>query len=185
MADGDAAEPEAVAPDDAGQAAESPPAAPERYGAALTSSRGQDVLHPTREQYLDVVRAAHDDDFHVCVDLVAVDYLAHPGRDDLPPGLAPERFEIVVGLLSHTSRSRIRLRVQVPESDAVVASLFAIHPGTEAAEREAFDLLGISFDGHPDLTRILLPEDWVGHPLRKDADSGRIPVQFKSPAPTR
>ena len=70
--------------------------------------------------------------------------------------------------------------MQVPEDDAVVPSLFDVHPGTEAMEREVFDLFGISFDGHPDLTRILMPEDWVGHPLRKDEAMGRIPVQFKA-----
>jgi NADH-quinone oxidoreductase subunit C len=67
----------------------------------------------------------------------------------------------------------------VPEGDPVVASLFDLFPGTEAMEREAFDMFGISFADHPDLTRILMPEDWVGHPLRKDYEIGRIPVQFK------
>jgi len=60
-----------------------------------------------------------------------------------------------------------------------VPTLFEIHPGTEAAEREVYDMFGIEFAGHPDLTRILMPEDWIGHPLRKDYYSGRIPVQFK------
>ncbi len=63
--------------------------------------------------------------------------------------------------------------------DPVLPSLFDLWPGTEAMEREAFDMFGIRFDGHPDLTRILMPEDWIGHPLRKDYDVGAIPVQFK------
>ncbi len=90
----------------------------------------------------------------------------------------------MVTLISHHERERLRLRVQVPESDPVVPTLFELHPGTEAMEREVFDLFGISFTGHPDLTRILLPEDWHGHPLRKDHAVGSIPVQFKD-APSR
>jgi NADH-quinone oxidoreductase subunit C len=97
----------------------------------------------------------------------------------LPDDVEAERFEVVVNLLDLSNRRRVRLRVQVPESDPVVASLFDIHPGTEAMEREVFDMFGVRFDGHPDLTRILMPEDWEGHPLRKDYDVGQIPVQFK------
>jgi len=82
-------------------------------------------------------------------------------------------------LISHHERARLRIRVQVPETDPVVPTLFEVHPGTEAMEREVFDMFGISFEGHPDLTRILMPEDWEGHPLRKDYGIGRIPVQFK------
>jgi NADH-quinone oxidoreductase subunit C len=95
-----------------------------------------------------------------------------------------ERFEVVVNLLSLSLRRRIRVRMQVPAGDPVVASLFDVYPGTENMEREAFDMFGIRFEGHPDLTRILMPEDWEGHPLRKDYAVGRVPVQFKgAPGP--
>ena len=69
--------------------------------------------------------------------------------------------------------------MQVPQDDPVLPTLFHVHPGVQNAERETFDLFGIRFDGHPDMTRILLPDDWEGHPLRKDYTVGRIPVQFK------
>ena len=121
------------------------------------------------------------DGYAMCVDLTAVDYLTHPGRT-LPEGVSAERFELVVNLLSLEQRRRLRVRVQVPESDPSVASAFALYPGTEAMEREVFDMFGISFTDHPDLTRILMPEDWDGHPLRKDFAQGRIPVQFKGAA---
>jgi NADH-quinone oxidoreductase subunit C len=149
------------------------------YDVPTTSSRGQAVLHPRREQLLDVVRDLRDEGFGVCVDVTAVDYLVYDAPRGLPDGVAPERFEVVIGLLSHSRRERLRLRVQVPEGDPTVPSLFEIHPGSEALEREAFDMFGIHFEGHPDLTRILMPEDWEGHPLRKDYPVGVIPVQFK------
>ena len=97
----------------------------------------------------------------------------------IAPGTAePERFGVVVNLLSIERRQRVRLRVQVPEADLSLPSLFDMYPGTEAMEREAYDMFGIQFSDHPDLTRILMPEDWDGFPLRKDYDQGRIPVQF-------
>lgn len=148
------------------------------HGCVVTLSRGQRVAHVPRERLVEVVRALYADGFDVCVDLTGVDYLGAPARE-LPQGTAPQRFEVVVNLLSISRRERLRLRVQVPESDPSVPSLFEVHPGTEAHERETFDMFGIVFDGHPDMTRILMPEDWVGHPLRKDYDEGRIPVQFK------
>jgi NADH-quinone oxidoreductase subunit C len=90
----------------------------------------------------------------------------------------------VYGFINHGTAERVRVRVQVPGAEAVVPTLFDRYPGTEAQERETYDLVGIVFDGHPDLTRILMPEDWRGHPLRRDYDVGRIPVQFKgAPAP--
>ena len=131
----------------------------------------------------DLVAAFRDAGFEMCADLCAVDYLTHPGRP-LPDGVSPERFEVVVNLLSLSLRQRVRIRVQVPESDPVVDSIVEVYPGADAMEREAYDLLGIVFSGHPDLTRILMPEDWEGHPLRKDYGVGRVPVQFKeAPGP--
>ena len=141
-------------------------------------SRGQTVVFVPRDRYLAVMKQLADDGFTMCVDLTAVDYLSHPGRA-LPEGVQAERFEVVANLLSMQRRERLRVRVQVPENDPTLASLFDLHPGTEAMEREVFDMFGISFTGHPDLTRILMPEDWDGHPLRKDYEVGRIPVQFK------
>ena len=144
---------------------------------------GQEVLFPTRDQYLDVVSALRDEGFETCADLCAVDYLTHPGRR-LPEGVVAERFEVVVNLLSLSQVRRVRVRVQVPADDPTVPTLFDVYPGTEAMEREAYDLFGVMFTGHPDMTRILLPEDWEGHPLRKDYGVGRVPVQFKgAPGP--
>lgn len=154
------------------------------HGAPVSWSRGQEVVHPTRESYVDVVSALWDEGYDMCADLSAVDYLTHPGRA-LPPGISPERFEVVVNLLHLTERRRVRVRVQVPQDDPRVMSLFGLYPGTEAMEREAYDMFGISFDGHPDLTRILMPDDWEGHPLRKDYPVGRVPVQFKAAPSTR
>ena len=138
----------------------------------------QDVRHVPLDQLLATVKGLADEGYVMCVDLIGVDYLEHMGRP-LPDDVTAERFELVVNLLDLANRRRVRLRVQVPESDPVVASLFDVHPGTEAMEREAFDMFGLLFDGHPDLTRILMPEDWEGHPLRKDYAVGTIPVQFK------
>jgi NADH-quinone oxidoreductase subunit C len=151
------------------------------HGLPLHDSHGQAVLHPTREQYVGLVKRLLDDGYEMCADLTAVDYLLAPRRS-LPDGVVAERFEVVVNLLSLSRRRRLRLRVQVPEADATIPTLFDLYPGTEAMEREVYDMFGIVFTDHPDLTRILMPEDWDGHPLRKDYDQGRIPVQFTGDA---
>jgi NADH-quinone oxidoreductase subunit C len=148
------------------------------YDCPRTESCGQAVIHPSRDTYVASVKAALDDGYTMCTDLTAADYLAHPGRE-LPDTIQPGRFEVVVNLLDLERARRLRLRVQVPGDDPDVPSLFDVHPGTEAMEREVFDMFGITFAGHPDLTRILMPEDWEGYPLRKDYVVGEIPVQFK------
>ena len=170
MSDAPAAPPDEGAPS---------PEPPSMHGCPRSDSRGQTVLHPSREQYVGVIRTLLDEGYEMCVDLTATDYLLMPQRA-VPDGVAAERFEVVVNLLSLSARQRIRLRVQVPADDATIDSLFDLHPGTEAMEREVFDMFGITFTNHPDLTRILMPEDWEGHPLRKDYDAGAIPVQFST-----
>jgi NADH-quinone oxidoreductase subunit C len=138
---------------------------------------------PTPDQYFALISSLRDDDFEMCVDVCGVDYLDHFDRW-LPDGVEPSRFEVVVNMLSLSKKQRVRVRVQAGNDAPEVDSLFTLYPGTEAMEREAFDLLGILFTNHPDLTRILMPEEWEGHPLRKDYGAGRVPVQFKeSPGP--
>jgi len=169
----DAADDATLAADD-----ESAAAPADLHGCAVADSRGQIVVHPSRDQYVELVKALADDGYAMVVDLCGVDYLRHMERP-VPPGVTAERFEVVLNLLDIVNRRRIRVRVQVPETDPSVPSLFDLHPAVEAYEREAYDMFGIEFTDHPDLTRILMPEDWVGHPLRKDDDVGQIPVQFK------
>jgi len=138
------------------------------------------VTFVTSSDYISVIQQLYAEGFTMCVDLTAVDYLLHPSRT-VPSDVTAQRCEVVVNLLSISKHERMRVRLQVAEGESV-PSLFDIHPSTEAMEREVFDMFGISFDGHPDLTRILMPEDWDGHPLRKDYSQGRIPVQFKGAA---
>jgi NADH-quinone oxidoreductase subunit C len=156
-------------------------ASTELHGSPLIESAGQSVLFVAKDRYTDTIKSLALDGYEMCVDLTAVDFLTHPGRT-LPADITAERFEVVVNLLSMRDHKRLRLRVQVSEADAIIDSAFEIYPGTEAMEREVFDMFGIAFNNHPDLTRILMPEDWDGHPLRKDYAQGRIPVQFKGAA---
>jgi NADH-quinone oxidoreductase subunit C len=94
-------------------------------------------------------------------DLTAVDFSQYPGD-------AGPRFEVVYNMISTVYRHRIRLKVRVPEEDPRVDSVASIWQTANWHERETYDLMGVRFDGHPDLRRILLPEDWEGHPLRKE-----------------
>ena len=132
-------------------------------------SLGQDVAVVPPSLLRDVAAAARGAGFEMCADITAVDY----------KGRRSERFEVVVSLLSLTHRRRLRLLVPVSETDAEVPSLCPVYPGANYFEREVFDMFGIRFTDHPDLTRILMPDDWEGHPLRKDFAVGSVPVQFK------
>jgi NADH-quinone oxidoreductase subunit C len=161
------------------------PPEPERaFGALVSWSREQRCLHPGRDEYFAVAQALADAGW-VFIDITAVDYLQPSAPRTLPESVASERFELVLGVLSHRDRARIRVRVQLPADDPRVASVFDLWPGSEALEREVYDMFGIVFIDHPDLTRILMPEDWIGYPLRKDYAVGRIPVQFKAAPSTR
>jgi len=100
--------------------------------------------------------------FDVLMDLTAVDYQKFPGREDGP------RFEVVYHLYSIARNHRLRLKVRVDEDDAHVPTAMTLWPIANWLEREVWDMFGVRFDGHPDLRRLLLYEEFVGHPLRKD-----------------
>lgn len=189
MSDTDARENVLEPPGDAGPAPapvdEVAAAVLERFdGSVFHSSHGQPVVYAARAVLGDIGRFLRDEQqFTMCIDVTAVDHLLD-GVRHCPDGVEPERFEVVASFLSHTRNRRLRVICQVPERDTTVPTLTDSYPGTDHAEREVFDMFGIVFDGHPDLTRILMPDDWQGHPLRKDDPPARVPVTFKGdPAP--
>ncbi len=126
---------------------------------ALHKECGQDALDVAREAAHEVLQALKDDGFDMLVDVCGVDYLKLD---------RPERFAAVYHLLNTRTLARVRVRAYVPESDPRVRTASDLWPSAAWAEREAFDLYGIVFEGHRDLRRILMPENYEGHPLRKD-----------------
>lgn len=160
-------------------------AALERFPEVVAhDSAGQPVAYVPREQWLAFATWLRDEmEFDSCVDVCGVDHLLNRVRR-LPTAVAPERFEVVANFLSRPRRRRVRAIAQVPTGDASLDSLVPVYSGVDWPERETFDLFGIVFAGHPDLTRILLPDDWDGYPLRKDDAAARVPVQFKGPRAT-
>ncbi len=122
------------------------------------------------DEYLEKVESIKKDGYEMMVDLTAVDWY----RKREP------RFQLVVNFLSVSKNSRIILNVNVQDEELKVPSICEIYPSANFYEREVFDMFGIEFENHPELTRILMPDDWEGHPLRKNYGSGRIPVQFKN-----
>lgn len=154
-------------------------------GAVFHETHTQPVVYVDRGQWHDVALFLRDEQrFTQCLDVCAVDFLVAPNRL-VPVGVTPERFEIVANFLSHPRNRRIRVITEVPVDDPTVASIADMYPGVNFGERETYDLFGIAFEGHPDLTRILMPDDWSGHPLRKDDAPARVPVTFKGdPGPS-
>ena len=127
--------------------------------------RGDHTGVLARESIIDALRLCRDDEalhFGLLVDLTAVDCLRLPGREDGP------RFDVVYHLYSIEHNHRLRLKVRVEEDDARVPTASGLWPIANWLEREVWDMFGIRFDGHPDLRRLLMYEEFVGHPLRKD-----------------
>lgn len=148
----------------------------ERLGAGVLEThahRGDHTAVVTREAIVDALTYCRDDAalrFDVLMDLTAVDYLKFPGREDGP------RFDVVYHLYSIPHNHRLRLRVPVEQDDPVVPTATPLWPIANWLEREVWDMFGIRFAGHPDLRRLLMYEEFVGHPLRKD-----YPVDRRQP----
>jgi NADH-quinone oxidoreductase subunit C len=134
--------------------------------------REEITLVVPRERLLEGLAQAREAGFAVLTDLTAIDRLP----------MEP-RFEIVYLVTNYTTPARVRLKVRIGAGDPVVPSATPVHPGANWLEREVFDMFGIRFDGHPELTRILMPDDWEGHPLRKDFPLVEEPVHFVGHVP--
>jgi NADH-quinone oxidoreductase subunit C len=138
--------------------------------AKTSEFRGELSVVVSREAIVDVARFLRDDpdlSYSFLENLCGVDYL---GRDP--------RFEVVYHLLSHKNHHRICLKVGLPENDPRAPTLTGLWATANWQEREAYDMFGITFDGHPGLYRILMPDDWEGHPQRKDVPLGYEEVAF-------
>lgn len=129
------------------------------------------TLEVHRDQLSAVASTLRDDPalrFELCLGVSGVHYPDDVGRE----------LHAVYPLMSITHNRRLRLEVAAPDADPHISSLFAVYPTVDWHERETYDFFGIVFDGHPALTRIEMPDDWVGHPQRKDYPLGGIPVQY-------
>ena len=133
--------------------------------------RDQLTVEVRREHLPAVAQALRDDDelrFELCCGVSGVHYPDDLGRE----------LHAVYPLMSITHNRRIQVEVTCPDTDPHVPSLFSVYPTTDWHERETYDFFGIIFDGHPGLTRIEMPDDWVGHPQRKDYPLGGVPVEY-------
>ncbi|MCX5042857.1 NADH-quinone oxidoreductase subunit C [Aldersonia sp. NBC_00410] len=134
--------------------------------------RDELTFHVHRAHLPTVARVLRDDPelrFELCLGVSGVHYPKDTGRE----------LHAVYPLLSITHNRRVRLEVAAADDDPHIPSLYGVYPTTDWHERETFDFFGIVFDGHPSLTRIEMPDDWVGHPQRKDYPLGGIPVEYK------
>lgn len=134
--------------------------------------RGEITFYVRRQLLLEVVTHLRNDPvlrFEFCSSVSAVHFPHETDRE----------LHVVLHLLSMTHNRRIRVEVAAPEGDPHVPSVVPMYPTADWQEREAWDMFGIIFDGHPALTRILMPDDWPGHPQRKDYPLGGIPVEYK------
>jgi NADH-quinone oxidoreductase subunit C len=133
--------------------------------------RDELTLHVKPERIREVCQVMRDDEslrFELCSSVSGVDYLGSDAR----------RFHIAYHLTSMTYRRRVRLEVAV-RADESVPSVTGVYPTADWHERETYDMFGVVFDGHPNLTRILMPDDWEGHPQRKDYPLGGVAVEYK------
>jgi len=134
--------------------------------------RGEITFHVRREDLASVAQLLRDDDrlrFEFCSGVSGVHYPEDRERE----------LHAVYHLLSMTYNRRIRLEVTAPDADPHIPSIVDVYPTNDWHERETYDMFGIIFDGHPALVRILMPDDWPGHPQRKDYPLGGIPVEYK------
>jgi NADH-quinone oxidoreductase subunit C len=142
----------------------------------ITIDRGEITFYVEPERVLELCRLLRDDKalrFELCSSVSGVDYTA-------PDGAAVDKpLHVVYQLLSMTWRRRIRLEVALDLAEPHVPSVVSVYPTADWHERETWDMFGVVFDGHPALTRILMPDDWAGHPQRKDYPLGGIPVEYK------
>lgn len=139
--------------------------------ARVVVDRGEITFHVRRERLLELCQTLRDDPalrFELCSSVSGVDYLD-----------SPYRLHAVYHLTSMTYRRRIRLEVAVSAEDPHLPSVTSVYPTADWQERETYDMFGIIFDGHPALTRILMPDDWDGFPQRKDYPLGGVPVEYK------
>ena len=137
------------------------------------TSAGDEWVTVAAENLRTALGGLRDEGYRLLVFLTCVDHLADSSRREWPG-----RYELVYQLRNMETRAQLRVRAFVDGDPPRVASVQDLFPPANWDERETFDMFGVVFEGHPDLTRILMPDDWVGHPLRRDYPVGGEVVEF-------